>query len=553
MIEAFLRKPARVREEALRRTQACLEVRRLVGAGLPVRRAVPAAAQALGIAPGTLARWWFGGGRLPGVAGCENVAAWPALLAPAWGETRREAPFSPAAWDALLRDWLRPERPSLRAVYRRLTAAAPAQGWQVPSFATVARRVARLDVRLTTLAREGRQAFERLFAPLKRSVAHLQALEWVNADGHRLDVFAQLPERFGGGVGRPHLIAWQDVYSRKILAWRLTPTLNAYAVVLSFADLVEAFGIPEHALFDNGREFGAKCITGGTPWRFRFKTSADEMLGVLPLLGVEVHWASPFHGQAKPIERAFRDLAEEIAKDPRLAGAYTGNRPEAKPENYGSRAVAWEALEEVAAQAIARHNARTGRRTETARGRSFDETFAESFAQRAVRRLSPAQRGWLLLASEPVQVRQNHCFELAGNVYGVRPEWGLAGRRVVARFDPDRLSRPPLVFTLDGALVGEAETRVARFDDQAAAQAHRRHLAAQRRAVRQRLRAIEALELIESAAARPAGPAQPAAVEVVRLPLRPQAQAQEEAQAQRWSAGVDALVLELSERLARAG
>ncbi|WP_328809175.1 transposase domain-containing protein, partial [Profundibacterium mesophilum] len=56
-------------------------------------------------------------------------------------------------------------------------------------------------------------------------------------------------------------------------------------------------------------------------------------------MGIELHWATPGHGQAKPIERAFRDFADNIAKDPRFAGAYVGHKPDAKPENYGSTAI----------------------------------------------------------------------------------------------------------------------------------------------------------------------------------------------------------------------
>ncbi|WP_332460286.1 transposase domain-containing protein [Pseudophaeobacter flagellatus] len=73
--------------------------------------------------------------------------------------------------------------------------------------------------------------------------------------------------------------------------------------------------------------------------RFRFKVREEDPLGVLPLLGIQIHWATPAHGQAKPIERAFRDLASDVAKDPCFAGAYVGNRPDAKPENYGKRLV----------------------------------------------------------------------------------------------------------------------------------------------------------------------------------------------------------------------
>lgn len=541
-------RPARVREEAMRRARACLAVKRLVDAGTPARMALAQAAAEAGVPAGTLARWWFGHGLTPGVADLP-VAAWPAALAPRWGvQAQREARISGPAWDALLAAYLRPEKPSLAKCYREVAAQAAARGWTLPSYASVARRVERLDPSLVTLARDGRRAHEAMHPPLRRSVAHLAALQWVNADGHRLDVFVRLPERFGGGIGRVHLVAWQDIFSRKILAWRLTPTLNAYSVLLSFADLVAEYGIPEHALLDNGREFGAKLITGGAPWRFRFKAQADEMLGALPLLGVQVHWATPFHGQSKPIERAFRDLAEEISKDVRLAGAYTGNRPDAKPENYGSKAADWALLEQVADEAIRRHNAREGRRTETARGRSFDATFAESYARQTVTKLAASQRAMLLLAAAPVRVRADSLVIVCGNAYGLDPNWRLAGQRVVARFDPDDLKKPASIYTLDGRYVGEAQPRMVPFDEAAAAQADRRWKAAARRADRERLKYLEQVERV-AAPAPQHGPAPRPAATRLFVPPAPAARQHDEAHEQ-LMAKTDALILEMARRMA---
>lgn len=544
-------RPARVREEALRRVRVCLTVKRWMAHGLPATEAIAQAAREHGVSKGTLARWWWGDKRLPGVAGIDNVAAWAGLLAPRWGMQEYEAPMPEAAWRQLLALWLRPEKPNLRMCFRQVERLAQQNGWRLPSFSSVARRVKRLPQPLVVLQREGKEAYERLWPPMRRSVAHLNALEWVNADGHMLDVFVRLPERFGGGIERVHLVAWQDIYSRKILAWRLTPTLNAYSVILSFADLVTDYGLPDHALMDNGREFGAKCVSGGVPWRFRFKAQADEMTGILPLLGVEIHWATPFHGQAKPIERAFRDLAESISKDPRLAGAYTGNRPDAKPENYGSRAVAWELLEQVTREAILEHNARTGRRTETAKGASFDAVFAESFSRRVVKRLAPSQRAMLLLASEPVKVRQNGTFEVAGNTYGVDPRMGLAGQRIVARFDPDDLAKPVMVFSLDGRLLGEAAPTVRRFDDQAAEQSFKREERRAKRAYREYMASLEKLAGMEIPAAVASGDAPaPAAVRMVQ-PLMPARE--DEAEVEALVAKTDVLILEMGRRMADGG
>lgn len=151
----------------------------------------------------------------------------------------------------------------------------------------------------------------------------------MNADGHTLDVWVQWPD---GEVLRPVVTVIADLYSNAILAYRVDKSESAAAVRLAFYDLFRDWGIPDFALLDNGRAFASKQMTGGQKTRFRFKVSPDETDGVLTALGVKVHWATPYSGQSKPIERSFRDLCDRVAKHPRLAGAYSGNSPMAKPD-----------------------------------------------------------------------------------------------------------------------------------------------------------------------------------------------------------------------------
>ena len=297
----------------------------------------------------------------------------------------------PRAWDLLVSDWLRPEQPCVAACLRRMRDAAAREGWgPIPSDSTLRRRLeAELPRAVKVAAREGLRAAARLIPAQRRSRAHLAALEGVGADGHKLDLFVVPP---GGGTPvRPVLLALQDLASGKILAHRLGTTESWHLVRLAFLDLIETWGVPGAVWLDNGRGFAAKWLTGGNPYRFRFKLRPDEPSGLLTRLGVAVHFSTPYHGQAKPIERAFRDLAEEIARHPAAAGACTGNRPDAKPENYGARALAWDDCRALVAEGVARHNARPGRKGGVCAGRSFDATFADLYAQAVVARPTAAQ------------------------------------------------------------------------------------------------------------------------------------------------------------------
>jgi putative transposase len=288
------------------------------------------------------------------------------------------------------------------------------------------------------------------------------------------------------------MVAIQDVYSRKILAWRIGETESAVLTRLAFADLFTKWGIPAGCLLDNGRAFASKWITGGAKTRFRFKIREEEPTGILTALGVRIHWATPYRGQSKPIERAFRDLCDTVARHPALAGAYTGNHIDAKPENYGSRAVPIELFVELVSRGIAAHNARPGRRTETARGRSFDDVFEASFMRSPIGKATPEQLRLALLAADEVRAdRQSGAIMLLGNRYWSPEMSALAGTRVTVRFDPDDLTLPVHVYDTNGRFMATVPIlEQTGFLDAGAAQSRAR----QERELRRTVRKVEELE-----------------------------------------------------------
>ncbi|WP_375688054.1 transposase domain-containing protein, partial [Bartonella sp. AC62GZZY] len=188
---------------------------------------------------------------------------------------------------------------------------------------------------------------KKLYPAQRRDRSSLHALQAVNMDGHKLDVFVNVP--WTEKPVRLYLIAIQDLYSGKILSWRLSDAESWEIVRLVIGDMVEAYGIPERMTLDNGRAFTSKWISGGVQ-------------GLLTSLGVQLQWTTPYSGQSKPIERAWRDLAEAISKHPFCAGAYTGNKPDAKPEDYGKRAIGFEEFKAHVGAQIVAHNAQAGRK-----------------------------------------------------------------------------------------------------------------------------------------------------------------------------------------------
>jgi hypothetical protein len=427
--------------------------------------------------------------------GSRSVWAWAALVdgvrrddwLPYLAPRHRAAVRRPARkamdcefFDALKADFLRPAAPSFASCYRRAVRIAAKAGWQVVDEQTARRRLkAEVSGPTQVLARKGVDALKRLYPSQTRDKAGLHAMEAVNADVHKFDVFVRWPAAPGeaqGIVTRPQMVAFQDIHSGRILAWRIDQTPNATAVRLAAGDMIEAWGIPEHVVLDNGREFAAKALTGGTPTRYRFRVREDDLPGLFVSLGCTVHWATPYSGQSKPIERAFRDMCDAIAKDPRFDGAWTGNRPEAKPEDYGRRAVDLEAFIAVVGEGIEEHNTRPGRWSEVAAGRSFAEVFDASYAVAPIRKATEAQRRLWLMGAEGLRAATGSgLVKFLGNEYWAPWMTSVAGERVIVRFDPADLWSGLHIYRADNGYVGHAPCREkAGFFDLAEARTHSR-------------------------------------------------------------------------------
>lgn len=430
-------------------------------------------------------------------------SSWLALLLPEFCGRPSLKEIPQEAWDVFKADYLRPSAPSATSCYERLERIAKARGWgKLPALRTFERRIAReLPHAVLVLARQGEEAMMKLYPSQQRDHGVFHALEAVNSDGHRFDVFVRFPS---GEIGRPTMVGVQDIYSGKLLAYRTGETETAAVARLAFADVVRNYGIPSSVYLDNGRAFASKDMTGGVATRFRFKIKPEDPIGLLPQLGVEVHWVQPYSGQSKPIERAWRDLCDRIAKHPAFEGAYTGNKPDAKPENYGSRAVDWETFNRVVREEIAAHNARAGRKAPTCAGRSFDETFAESYARSVIKKATAEQQRLMLLASDVVTVDRDGSVHIAGNRYWTEALTGHIGKKVVLRFDPENLHSGVGVYSLTGVFIDEAEKKNAvGFADKAAASEAKRAKTQIKRANKQKLAAERRLSAAQVAAQLP--------------------------------------------------
>jgi len=478
--------------KAIKALSVIQAVETLCASGTRKTYAIMMVAQEAGVGHTTINNWYRD---LRGLNRCD----WLPALAPKYSRFTEQAECASRIWDFIRTDYLRPEKPNFSDCYSRAESLAKAEKLPIPSAKTLMRRFQKLNPAILILGRDGQEALTRKFPPQERDRTFFYALEAVNADGHEWDVFVKWPD---GTVGRPVMVGFQDLYSGMILSWRVDRSENTEVVRLAFGDMVSEWGIPERCYLDNGRNFASKWLTGGTPTRYRFKVRDEEPDGIMVQLGVDVRWTTPYSGQSKPIERAWRDFAQRIAKHPAFAGAYSGNRPTNKPENYGSHAVPLDVFLTTIAAEIREHNARTGRKSKTCGGKlSFLQAFKASYENAQIRKATEEQARLWLMAAESIRAdKVRGEIKFAGNRYWCEDLLQVRGETCVVRFDPQDYHAGIHVYRSNGSYLASAACiEAAGFSDRTAAQDHNRARKQWKRATKEALAAELKMSIAEVA------------------------------------------------------
>jgi hypothetical protein len=156
-------------------------------------------------------------------------------------------------------------------------------------------------------------------------------MEWGCGDHHLFD-FVITHE---GRIFRPWLTMFIDMRSRKITGWHIDTVPNTLTIMRAFSMSVETCGLFENLLIDNGKDFKSAWFAGsGANMRWEEqrtspeKETLDFIEGVLHDCGTKAHFATPYRGQSKPIERAFRTIIELFSREQEFyVGSNTVDRP----------------------------------------------------------------------------------------------------------------------------------------------------------------------------------------------------------------------------------
>ncbi len=225
-------------------------------------------------------------------------------------------------------------QPSIKSCYQQVAYLAAQNGWNWFNSLRSCQRWASTTFTKPELIlnRHGKKAYDAICSPyLQRDPQQWAGNECWVGDHHQLDLWAI----YQGKLIRPWLTAWQDMRSRVIVGWVLSPSPNQSTILLAFRNGCLNFGPPSHVYMDNGKDYDSYAFTGQTKAQRKKalkKGYIDEALvqGLFGQLGITVTFAIPYNPQSKPIERTFRTIEEQFCK---TFITYCGNTPFSRPEN----------------------------------------------------------------------------------------------------------------------------------------------------------------------------------------------------------------------------
>lgn len=245
--------------------------------------------------------------------------------------------ITPEAFEMFKAMYLSEQRLSLKTCWQNIRYVNKDQklNWKIPSLSYMHRLIKELvPMPVLVLHREGLAAYEAKCAPyVQRDPDSIQPGQvWVG-DHSQFNCWI----RHRGDWIRPWITAWQDMRSRAIVGYHISPNPNQSTILLAMKRGIEQYGPPDEVKIDNGKDYDSELFTGITKSKRKAlrKGYLDEFFvaGIYGMMSISVSFAIPYHPQSKPVERFFDTLDCQFTKTlPTYCGKDTHRRPESLNE-----------------------------------------------------------------------------------------------------------------------------------------------------------------------------------------------------------------------------
>lgn len=307
--------------------------------------------------------------------GTEEIMAQVIALTPEYGVNRGSyRAFSPEALEHGKALYLTQKLLNISDVHKHVLNEAAIRGWKVGSEDALRYYLKQETTpSLRTLARKGFRRYQAdCEVKILRDYSEIPPNFMWCGDHHIFDVFVNV----GNQPRRPWITAWMDMASRSFMGWCISfqPSSQTIALALAHAicnkndDNFPQHGLPTSVYIDNGKDYRCKQLSGEEvrigridypeiidrfaalgidPFYIDLEYDPDQEAwtkkrgqqnllvkkirvgGVFARLGVSQRFATAYHPWSKPIERAFRTVAQRFSRQlPGWCGSGHEQRPE---------------------------------------------------------------------------------------------------------------------------------------------------------------------------------------------------------------------------------
>ena len=232
---------------------------------------------------------------------------------------------------------------TVEMLYMKLEQVAEAQGWEYPSYQTVARYInylmneARGKNAHFLAAKGSREYKNKVMVKGSRDTKSLPVMGLVQGDEHTFDCWVAYTHPNGKVAAiKPRLVAWIDTRSRTILGDVMCLHANAQILKQSLFKMIYSSpgGVPQWLLIDNGKDYTAETMTGRKRSQRNEELSFDsETQGFYKSIGIQDDMRSiPYQPWSKAqMERFFGTVCSNFTKWMfSYTGTLTGSRTAAK-------------------------------------------------------------------------------------------------------------------------------------------------------------------------------------------------------------------------------
>lgn len=228
------------------------------------------------------------------------------------GHNRGQITIPPDAWEYFYALYMTLQKRSVQRCWELTRLEYP----NIPTVSTFERNLTTIPKLVMIYYREGEKAFNDALVSMGRSREDIASNDIWFSDHHLVDV-AVINNR--GKVFRPWLTVFFDARASKVISFIVRDKSADATVIKQCLRLgIEKYGVPKELYFDNGKDYREKSF------------NADFPISLVKQLGINMIYATPYHGQAKTVERFFGTMEDRFCK---LLPTYLGKDAKQRPED----------------------------------------------------------------------------------------------------------------------------------------------------------------------------------------------------------------------------